>query len=138
MTQPPYQHDPYQQDPYQQDPYQSGGYGQGGYDYNGYQPVPYQQPYPYAPVARPPMSGFAITSLVLGILALLFCWIPFVGVIAWPLLLVGGGLGIVALGPTRRGEADGHGLAIAGVVCSGVALLVCLVYLFLAFAVFAG
>ncbi|MGI5127485.1 DUF4190 domain-containing protein [Pseudonocardia sp. CA-107938] len=100
MTQPPYQHDPYQQDPY--------GYA-----------------YPY----RPPTSGAAVTSLVLGILALLFCWIPFIGVIAWPLLLVGGGLGLGALGPTRRGEADGYGLAVAGVVCSGVALVVCLAYL---------
>lgn len=117
MTQPPYQHDPYQQNPYR-----SGGYPYGG------------QPHPPAPFVRPPMSGFAVTSLVLGVLALLFCWIPFVGVVAWPLLLVGGGLGVAALGPTRQGRSDGHGLAIAGVACSGVALLVCLAYTALFFA----
>jgi hypothetical protein len=87
-----------------------------------------QPPYPYPP-APPPASGMAITSLVLGVLAVMFCWIPFVGVVAWPMCLAGGGFGIAALGPTRRGDVTGHGLAIAGLVCSAVALVVCLLYL---------
>jgi len=92
-------------------------------------PQPYDQyGYPY-PAAPPPMSGMAIASLVLGILAVMFCWIPVLGLIAWPLCLLGGGFGVAAIGPTGRGVAGGHGLAVAGLVCSAVALVVCVLYL---------
>ena len=132
MTQPPYPPDPYQ------DPHRSG-YGYSGQQPYEQQPMPGAYGPPYVPVGRPPMSGSAVASLVLGILAVLFCWILFIGVIAWPLLIIGGVLGIAAFGRTRTGEADGHGLAVAGVVCCGVALAVCLFYLvpFLLVAAFA-
>jgi hypothetical protein len=100
---------PYESDPYWQE-----------------NPQPYGYPYPPAPH---PMSGTAITSLVLGILAVMFCWIPVVGLVAWPLCLLGGGFGVAAMGPTGRGVADGRGLAVAGLVCSAVALAVCVLYL---------
>ena len=77
----------------------------------------------------PPMSGMAITSLVMGVLAVMLCWIPVIGVVAWPLCLLGGGFGIAAMGPTGRGVAGGHSLAVSGLICSAVALVVCVLYL---------
>jgi hypothetical protein len=66
--------------------------------------------------ARAPTSGLAITSLVLGILGMFSC-----GTTA----LVGLVLGIVALVKIRKsqGRMAGEGLAIAGIVASGVFLL---------------
>ncbi|MFJ2767698.1 DUF4190 domain-containing protein [Streptomyces sp. NPDC087300] len=101
---PPY---PGPQGPHGQAPYQNGqppyGYGQ----------PPYQQwPGPYSPYSRPPVNGFAIASLVLGIL----CCIPGVGLI----------LGLVGLSQIKKKGERGKGLAIAGSILSalGAVLLV--------------
>jgi len=69
-----------------------------------------------APSAPPKTSGMAIASLVLGICGLISCGIT---------SLVGLILGIVALGKINksRGQQSGQGLAIAGIVVSGVCLL---------------
>ncbi|MET8683569.1 DUF4190 domain-containing protein [Streptomyces sp. NPDC004732] len=74
---------------------------------------PYRQwPGPYSPYSRPPVNGFAIASLVLGIL----CFLPAVGLI----------LGLVALAQIKKKGERGKGLAIAGSIISvvGVLLLV--------------
>ena len=70
-----------------------------------------------------PSNGFAVASMVLGIIALLFFWMPFLG---WLPVVLGLVLGIVALN-----RPFGRGMAIAGIVCSGVALAVKLIFLFL-------
>ena len=70
--------------------------------------------------AAPPTNGLAIASLVLGIIALCFFWIPFLG---WIPVLLGLILGLVALG-----RPYGRGMAIAGAVCSGVALAIKLIF----------
>lgn len=69
-----------------------------------------------SPAGRPKTSGMAITSLVLGILGLFSC-----GVTA----LVGLVLGIVALVKIRnsQGRLSGNGLAIAGIIVSGIFLV---------------
>ncbi|WP_371527407.1 DUF4190 domain-containing protein [Streptomyces sp. NBC_01283] len=94
-------------------------YGQAPYGppvqppYPGGPQVPYQQwPGGYSPYSRPPVNGFAIASLVLGIL----CFLPAVGLV----------LGLVALAQIRKKGERGKGLAIAGSVLSvvGVVLLV--------------
>lgn len=72
-------------------------------------------------------NSSATAGMVLGILALLFSWIPFVGVIAWPLAILGVILGAVGLRNARRG-APGKGSAIAGLVTSAVALVICVAY----------
>lgn len=65
-----------------------------------------------------PMSAFAIASLVLGVLAVVFAWIPFgafiIGVVAAVLAIVG----------IRRGNrgASGRGIAVAGLVLGVVAV----------------
>ncbi len=61
-------------------------------------------------------NGFAITSLILGIVSLVFCWIWFGGLL--PILgIVFGILGI------KKGP-NGKGMAIAGLVMSIVALVI--------------
>lgn len=65
-------------------------------------------------------SGMAIASLILGILSIMLGWIPVLG---WLIILVGLGLGIAALVKISKNEnLKGKGLAIAGIVLSGLAL----------------
>ena len=70
---------------------------------------PYQQPYPYAP-PKPPASGYAVASLVLGILSIVLWWIPIVNIIISILGLV------FAIITKKRGNRGGMGTA--GLVCS--------------------
>lgn len=76
--------------------------------------------------SQPQGNGLATASLVLGILGLIFSFIPFIGLIAWILAPLGLVLGLVALS-----KPTGRGMAIAGAVCSGIALLVCFGWLVL-------
>lgn len=73
------------------------------------------------PIAPPPNSGMAIASLVLGI-AGFFCTIT-----AIPGLI----LGIVAMKKIKAsaGRMGGHGLAMAGTIVSGVAMVVSIFFL---------
>lgn len=73
--------------------------------------------------APPQSNGLAVASLVLGILSILFAWIPIIGLIAWILAPLGLVFGLVALG-----KPVGKGMAIAGSICSGVGLLICLLW----------
>lgn len=59
------------------------------------------------------------------IVALVTSFVPFVGVVAWPLLILGLIFGEVGVAKARDG-ASPHGKAIAGLAGSGVALVVCL------------
>ncbi|MFD4634941.1 DUF4190 domain-containing protein [Streptomyces sp. NPDC058284] len=93
--------------PYAPPPGQQGVWGQAG-------PPPGQVPYqpwpgPYSPYSRPPVNGFAIASLVLGIL----CFLPGVGLV----------FGLVALAQIKKKGERGKGLAIAGSIVSVVGLL---------------
>ena len=63
-------------------------------------------------------TGFAVTSLVLGILALVFSFIPVVNVVTFPLAAVALPLGGIAM--TKKYQ--GHGMAIAGVVTAVLSL----------------
>jgi hypothetical protein len=76
------------------------------------------------PAAPPPIiqptNGLAVASLVLGILSLVMFWIPFLG---WVPVLVGLVLGLVALQ-----QPQGRGMAIVGIVCSGIALALKLLF----------
>ncbi len=74
-------------------------------------------------------NGLAVASLVLGILSILFVWIPFVGLVSWILAPIGLVLGLVALK-----QPFGRGMAIAGSICSGIGLLGCIGWVVLIFA----
>lgn len=93
----------YGQPAYPQAAYGQPAYGQGGYGYD-------------EPPPPPKTNGLAIAALVLGIIGLLLCWIPFLGL----------GLGVVAiilglLGLRRR--PAGKGMSIAGLVLGALAVV---------------
>jgi len=92
--------------------------------YQQYEPPAY---YPHA--AAPPKkgAGLAITSMVLGIIALLLSWVPIINNLAAVLAVVGLGLGIPALVLARRGTHGGMGLAITGLVTSLLAIVLVIV-----------
>lgn len=101
------------QNPYPQEPQQPP---QGQY----YSQPPYGQQYnPYGqPVNRGGTDGMAIVGLVLGIVGLVFCWIPYIGYITPILCIVGIVLSSIAL------KNRHSGIAIAGLVCSIIGLVV--------------
>ncbi|MFD9704899.1 DUF4190 domain-containing protein [Lentzea sp. NPDC059081] len=102
MTYDPYnpKQDPYgQPDPYAQQPYgQPGAYGQ---------PGPYGQPgYGYGYVPPKPQTN-AVLALVLSCVGFVTCGVTsIVGVI----------FGHIAMAKIKRGEEDGHGMAVAGLI----------------------
>ncbi|MFE9647967.1 DUF4190 domain-containing protein [Streptomyces sp. NPDC006365] len=93
------------------------GHGQApgpyGYQHWGQGHPPYTPPLP-----PPPVNGFAIAALVLGIL----CFLPLIGLI----------LGVIALAQIKKKGEHGKGMALAGVILSGLGTA------FLAFAFASG
>ena len=95
----------------------AGGYGgQGGYG-----------------ASPSPKNGIGIAAMVVGIVALLLCWIPFLGLLLAIVALV---LGIVGIRKVSRGEATNKGMAIAGVVTGALALLLGAFFTFAVVAIF--
>jgi|SRR5580692_561716 hypothetical protein len=81
------------------------------------QPVPPTQTINIqTPVAVAPSNGMAVAALILGIIALVTFWIPILG---WISPIVGLILGLVAMQ-----RPYGRGMAIAGIACSAVALVI--------------
>lgn len=86
---------------------------------------------PYQPGWHPPQrprNGMGTAALVLGIVGVLFSLVPIIGIIAWPMVIIGLGLGIAGILQARQGRADNKGVAIAGTVLSAFGLLFCLMY----------
>jgi hypothetical protein len=120
--QPPYQQPPYQQPPYQQPPYQQPPYQQQQYQTPPPQPeYQYQQNYQqYQEPEVKKSSGMAIASMVLGIVSFIFSCVFYISI---PAGIVGLILGIISL-KNRKG---GKGMAIAGVILSGIGLLIAII-----------
>lgn len=100
-----------------------GGYTQApsGYNLNGQS----GQPMGGNPYGQPPQQGsqgFAIAGMVLGIISLVCCCS---GYIALVLGVIGMVLSIVSLVQKRPGK----GMAIAGIVCSAIAIVLIVVLL---------
>jgi hypothetical protein len=75
-------------------------------------------PYPYVVATPPdPGAGQAVTGLVLGIISIVFAFIPCFGFIA----LVTGIIGLV-MGILGRKSATRHGMAVTGMVLSIISL----------------
>ena len=68
-----------------------------------------------------------IAGMILGILAMIFVWIPLVGIIAIPLVAVGLPLSLAGLIIARRHD-DGAGMAIAGLVTNVLAAAIIMVW----------
>lgn len=68
-------------------------------------------------------GGLAIAALVVGIVALVFCWVPFLGFVTGVVAVI---LGIIALK-----KAQSKGMSITGLVTGGLATLVNLIFMFI-------
>jgi hypothetical protein len=89
-----------------------------------YGAAPYQPVYVVADNSNN-TSLAPVTSLVTGLIGLLFCWIPFIGIVGWifgPLALVFGFLGL------GRGKAEHKVMSWIGIVCGALTLVVCIIY----------
>jgi hypothetical protein len=90
--------------------------------------------YPSAPSAPPqlpaqqPRNGLGTAGFVLGLIGLLFSFIPFIGVVAWPLVILGLVFSLVGFSRGRGGQATNKGLALAGAILSVIGLLICILY----------
>lgn len=75
----------------------------------------------------PSTKGFGVTSMVLGIVSLVFCW-------CWPVggtcAIVGLPFGAVALSKIAKGEGDpaGKGMATAGLVMCIISIALILIF----------
>lgn len=69
-------------------------------------------------------NSLGIASLILGILAFLFCWIPFLGIVSIPIGGLGFILGLVGLIIAIRRQGSGIGFVIAGSAVSLLAVII--------------
>lgn len=95
------------------------------------QQAPAQQPVYQQPVYRQPASvpgkGAGITGMVLGIVALvMFC----VWYISIPCAIIGAALSGVSMKKAQEAGTK-NGMAVAGLVCSVIALAICVIYIIL-------
>lgn len=112
----------YQQSAPNQNPYQQSAPNQNTYQQYGTPQNQYQQNYvQYGEYQEPKKSnGMAIGSMVCGIISILIscCW--YIGL---PLAIVSIVLGIIVL----KNKKDGKGMAIAGIVLSGITVIIAIV-----------
>jgi hypothetical protein len=85
----------------------------------------------YAPPPQTPMkpsNGLGTTGFVVGIVGLVLSFIPLIGVVAWPLVILGIIFSAVGISKAAKGRATNKGLAIAGLVVSVVGLAICILW----------
>ncbi|GAA2777379.1 hypothetical protein GCM10010470_08060 [Saccharopolyspora taberi] len=66
-----------------------------------------------------------MTSLVLGVVGVVFACFPYVGVIAWPLVLAGLVFGVLGVVRVWKGVATNRATAIGGTALNVLGLLIC-------------
>lgn len=105
--------------------------------YRPEQRFPVYAPQPYPVVAYPMLrtSGMAVAGMVIGIVALVTFWVPFVDLL----------LGFLAIGLSWAGMVQGgrpgytgKGMGIAGLVCGIIAVIPALVVMVFFFGLFAA
>ena len=69
-------------------------------------------------------NSLGIASLILGILAFLICWIPFVAIVSMPLSGLGLVLGLIGIVLALTRSGYGIGFPIAGSAISALALII--------------
>jgi hypothetical protein len=79
-----------------------------------------QAPLGYNSSLAPKSSGLAIASMVLGIISLVIFCSPF---ISFPCAVLAMVLGAISRSKISRGEASGAAMAMAGIVCGLIALI---------------
>lgn len=88
----------------------------------------YYAPHPPAYTPPQPQNGLGTAGFVLGLIGLLFSPIPFVGMVAWPLVILGLIFSLIGLSRANRRRATNKGLAVAGIVLSLVGLVICVLW----------
>jgi hypothetical protein len=97
-------------------------------------PPPYAQPYPYGGVvAQPQGNGLAVTALVLGIISIVFSWVPFFDWVLAVLAIIFGAIGISTA--NKRGGA-GKGMAVAGLILGVITVVLGVIFVIYVFSVF--
>ena len=89
---------------------------------NTYDP---QTPVP-PPASHPQQQTYGRTALILGCIGAPLAFVPIVGLVALPVVIVGMTLGIVALKQIKKGLATNERTAWAGIALCAVGLVVCL------------
>ncbi|MGA8330873.1 MAG: DUF4190 domain-containing protein [Mycobacterium sp.] len=89
----------------------------------GYPPPPYGGP---PPQAMAPKNGLGIASLVLAVIGLVSVATVFAPITLGVVAMV---IGVVAHGRAKRGVANNGGVAIAGIVLGGLAIVVGLAFI---------
>jgi hypothetical protein len=85
---------------------------------------------PHPPMHEPlPQNGLGTAGFLVGLAGLLFSPIPHLGVLAWPLVLLGLIFSLVGIGRANKGLATNKPLAAAGAVLSILGLLTCVMWL---------
>lgn len=87
-----------------------------------------QAPSPPQQTAMNPSNGLGTAGFVVGLIGLVFSFIPLIGVIAWPLVILGIIFSSIGVSKAAKGRATNKGLAIAGLVVSIVGLVVCILW----------
>lgn len=82
-------------------------------------PQQYTPPTP----APQPKNGLGTTSLVMGIVSIVFAWVPFVGFATYATSILGIITGVLGGGRVRRGVATNGGAAMGGLITSIIGLL---------------
>ncbi|TDC95399.1 hypothetical protein E1161_04215 [Saccharopolyspora aridisoli] len=79
-------------------------------------------------VRSAPKNGIGLTAMILGIIGFMLSLIPLIGVVAWPLVILGLIFGLIGIVRAYRKIATNMGMAIAGTALSALGLVVCIVY----------
>jgi hypothetical protein len=77
---------------------------------------------------QPQNNGMGVAGFVCGLVGLVFSFIPLIGLISWPLVIIGIVLSGIGINYVNQGRADNKGLAIAGLVVSIVGLVICILW----------
>lgn len=85
------------------------------------------------PTPRPGLSlgvltqgnNAGLSAMIFGIAGVVFSLIPIVGIIAWPMVIIGLLLGYHGVRKAQAGEATNNGQALAGLILSAIGFLVC-------------
>jgi hypothetical protein len=73
--------------------------------------------------APAPRNGLGLSALILGVIAILTCWIVIGGLFGLLAIV----LGVLGAGRARRGRATNRGVAITGIVTGAVGLVLSIV-----------
>lgn len=81
-----------------------------------------------SPTVTQPSNGLGTSGFIIGLIGLILSPIPFIGVIAWPLVVLGIIFSAIGIAKVRAGRATNKGLSIAGLVVSVVGLVICIIW----------